>query len=87
MKNIRKHLRKLTLVKKEKHHPLIHHLHKKYNISKKTLFYVKEYGSKSNVPKVIFRESFKILIIASIISLLTGSLLENFKNIFAKILP
>lgn len=87
MKSIRKHLQKLTLIEKAKHHPLIHHLHKKYHISKKTLFYIKEYGPKSNVPKVIIKESVKILIFASIISLFTGSLLEHSKTFFAKILP
>ena len=70
MKNIIKHLEKLRNLKREKYHPLIHNIHKKHKISKKTLFYVKEYGEKSTAFKTIIKESVKILLFASMISAL-----------------
>ena len=65
-------LQKLRKIQKRQHHPLQHALHKEHKISKKTLFYVKEYGSHSNVIKRIIKESIKILLLASIISPISG---------------
>lgn len=87
LKRIQKHLIKLHEVKRHQHHPLIHQLHKKHQISKKTLFYVKEYGSKSSVPKTIIRESLKILLFASLVSSLGGLGLERLKMVIVSILP
>jgi cation transporter-like permease len=87
MKHIREHLEKLRKVKKREHHPLIHHIHEKYCISKKTLFYVKEYGAHTNVPRTIIRESIGILFLSAIISALGGVALESIKNIFIPIIP
>ncbi len=91
MKNLRKHLRKnledLKKIERSKHHPLIHLIHKKHNVSKKTLFYVKEYGPHSNIPKRIIKESLKILLLASIVSSFGGFALEYIKTIFVSILP
>ncbi|MEK6952990.1 MAG: magnesium transporter [Nanoarchaeota archaeon] len=87
MKNIKKHLEKLKNLKREKDHPLIHKIHKKHKISKKTLFYVKEYGEKSNAFKTIIKESVKILLFASIISSLGGLAIENIKNYFLLLMP
>ena len=87
MKSIRKHLEKLREVKKKHYHPLIHKIHKKHKISKRTLFYVKEYGPHTNVPKTIIKESIKILLFASIISSLGGFALEQVKAIFIAIVP
>jgi len=86
MKSIKK-LQELSKVRRERHHPLIHHIHKRYNISRKTLFYVKEYGSKSNATKVIIKESIKILLFASIISSFGGLALEQIKSIFLSFTP
>ncbi len=82
-----RHLRLLQKVKRRRHHPLIHQIHKKHRISKKTLFYVKEYGAHSNVPRTIIRESIKILIFASVLSSLGGLALEQIKEIFLSVLP
>ena len=82
-----KHLKKLSKIKREKYHPLIHKIHKKHNISKKTLFYVKEYGPHSHVAKTIIKESIKILLLASIISSFGGLALEGIKQLFISILP
>jgi len=87
LKHRLKHLQRLQKVKRKKHHQLIHQLHKKHRISKKTLFYVKEYGAHSNIPRTIIRESLKVLIFASIISSLGGLALEQIKQIFLSVLP
>jgi mgtE-like transporter len=87
MKNVRKHLEKLRTIERKKHHPLIHKVHKKYKISVKTLFYVKEYGPHANVPRTIIRESIKILLFASIVSSLGGLALEHIKTVFVSIIP
>ena len=87
MKTVRKHLEKLRLVERKKYHPLIHKIHKKHRISRKTLFYVKEYGSHANVPRTIVRESIKILVFASIISSFGGLALEQIKAVFISIMP
>lgn len=87
MKSIRNYLERLRLVKKKHYHPLIHKIHKKHKISKRTLFYVKEYGPHTNVPKTIIKESIKILLFASIISSLGGFALEQVKAMFISIIP
>lgn len=87
MKTLREHLKKLRTVERKKYHPLIHKIHKKHKVSKKTLFYIKEYGPHANVPRTIIRESIKILLLASIISSLGGLALEHNKIIFVSILP
>jgi cation transporter-like permease len=87
MNGVRKHLEALRKVKKREHHPLIHKIHTQYKISRKTLFYVKEYGSQSNVANTIMRESIKILLISAIISSAGGMALEKIKDIFIMIIP
>ncbi len=87
MKHVRRHLEKLRAIKRKHYHPLIHKIHKKHKISKKTLFYVKEYGPHTNVSKTILKESIKILILASIISSLGGLAIENIKTIFIPLIP
>ncbi|MEM3126892.1 MAG: magnesium transporter [Candidatus Woesearchaeota archaeon] len=87
MKTIRHHLEKLRKIRRSKHHPLIHHIHKKYKISKKTLFYVKEYGSHANVTRTILKESWKILILSAIFSLLGGFAIENISVLLASVIP
>lgn len=86
-KYFRKHLTLLTGIKRHKHHPLIHHIHQKYNISKKTLFYIKEYGPHSHIVKNIMHESIGILIFASILSAFGGAALEEIKSVFIAIMP
>jgi cation transporter-like permease len=87
MIQLRKHLQKVRKFKRHQYHPIIHKIHKKHNISKRTLFYMKEYGPHSNVPKTIIKESIKILLLASIISSLGGLALENIKASFSIIVP
>lgn len=80
-------LEQLRKIKRHKHHPLQHHLHKKHHISKRTLFYIKEYGPKSNVSGTIVKESIKILLLASIISSFGGFALEEVKAVFLTLTP
>lgn len=87
MKGIKQYLDFLRGLEKREHHPYIHEAHKKYGISKKTLFYVKEYGGKSNVVKTILRESIKVLLFASILSSLGGLAIELVKPLFVSIIP
>ncbi|MFH1294798.1 MAG: hypothetical protein ABIH90_02555, partial [Candidatus Aenigmatarchaeota archaeon] len=69
---VNKHLEHIRRLKRKQYHPIIHTVHKTHKISKRTLFYIKEYGSDANVPRVIIRESLRILILASIISSVGG---------------
>lgn len=87
MKTLRKDLEELRSIRRKSHHPLVHEIHKKHKISKKTLFYVKEYGAHTNVSRTIIRESIKILLLASIISSFGGLALEHIKTIFISIIP
>ncbi len=87
MRLFHKHLQKLKLLERKKHHPLVHQLHKKYGISKKTLFYMKEYGPHANIPRTIIRESLGILLLASVISSFGGLSLEYIKSTLVSIIP
>ena len=87
MKTLRANLEKLRKEERKRHHVLVNKIHKEYNISKKTLFYVKEYGSHTNVLRTIMKESIKILLFASIISSFGGLILENIKLVFISIMP
>lgn len=84
---ILKHLHQLRSISRKKHHHLLHHLHKKHKFSKKTLFYVKEYGPHSHVARTIIKESAKILLFASIISSFGGLAIEHIKVLFISIIP
>src|SRR3989338_5827245 len=83
---MRHDLEMLRNIKKKKNTSLIHKIHKKHKISKKTLFYVKEYGH-HNVVNTIIKESIKILLLASIISSVGGLALEHIKTVFISIMP
>jgi mgtE-like transporter len=87
MKSLKTHLERLNAIKRKKYHPLIHRIHKKHGISKKTLFYIKEYGPHTHIPWVILKESIKILLFASIISSFGGFALESIKGVFVSIAP
>jgi len=87
MKQLKQDLQKIVALKRRRHHPLVHAVHKAYGISRKTLFYVKEYGSHSNVPRTIIKESLKILLLASIISLAGGTAIEQIKLMFVAMIP
>ncbi|MBI4154615.1 magnesium transporter [Candidatus Woesearchaeota archaeon] len=80
-------LQKLRRLERKKFHPLLHKIHKKHKISKRTLFYIKEYGPHSHVSKTIIKESIKILLLASLLSSFGGFAIENIKHILISILP
>jgi len=82
-----RHLQVLQKIKKIQAHPLLYHIHKKYGISKKTLFYTKEYGPRSNVPGTILKESLRMLLFASVLSSLGGLSLESIKPLLLSVMP
>jgi len=82
-----KYLRRLQEIRRRSYHPLVHELHRHYGISKKTLFYVKEYGPRANVPKTIIKESIKLLLLTSIISSFGGLALEHVKMLLVSVMP
>ncbi len=86
-KHLQKKLERLCGIKRRHYHHLLHKIHKKHNISKRTLFYIKEYGQHSNVPRTIIKESIKVLLLASIISSFGGLAIEQIKTIFISIMP
>ena len=87
MKRLITHLETLRKVERKRYHPLIHKIHKKHKISKKTLLYIKEYSPKSHVLGNIMRESIGILLFSSVISLVGGLALENIRDTFISLVP
>lgn len=87
MKTLRAHLERLRKKERKRHHKLVGVIYKRYNISKKTLFYIKEYGPHKNVSGTIIKESIKILLLASVISSFGGLSLEYIKMILIPIMP
>lgn len=84
---LRKKLLELTTVERKKQHPLLHEIHKEHKISKRTLFYIKEYGPNTHVTKTIVKESAKILLLTSVVSSFGGLTLEHVKTAFISIVP
>jgi len=88
MKRLTKELkRRIVKIPRRLHHPLIHHIHKKHRISRKTILYMKEYGPHSHVVSVIIKESLAILILTSIISSIGGISLQEIQSKLLSILP
>jgi len=87
MKSLRQHIEKLRQVRRSEHHPLIYTLHKKHKVSKRTLFYIKEYGPHSHVARTILKESMQIILLTSIISSFGGLALERIKPLFIQVIP
>ena len=79
--------RRLQRMPRKTWHPLIHHVRKKYKISRRTIFYLKEYGPRSHVAHVIIRESMRILILSSIISSAGGIGLQAVQAMVVAFLP
>ena len=86
-KSLAQHLENVRVLKRKVAHPILHKIHKTHKISRKTLFYVKEYGPHSNALKTILKESINILLFASLISSFGGIFLENIKSTFISIIP
>ncbi|MEM0475964.1 MAG: magnesium transporter, partial [Candidatus Norongarragalinales archaeon] len=86
-KHLPRKLERVRTLRRRAYHPLLHEVHHAHKISRKTLFYVKEYGPHSNVAKTIVRESVKILLFASLLSALGGLALEHIKTVFVSIVP
>ena len=88
MKTIEKHIqKKLAKIPRKYQHPLVHHVHRKHKISRRTLFYMKEYGPHSRIASAIVRESIKIVILTSIISSIGGIALQSVAEKIVAIAP
>jgi len=85
--NIDKKFIGIHKIKRSRHHNIIHHIHKKHKLSYMTIFYMKEYGTKSHAASTIIKESIKILVLASILSSIGGLGIENMKDKFLAIMP
>lgn len=79
--------RKLTRLRRYEHHPIIHRIHKSHQISRKTLFYMKEYGRNSHVASVILKESMPAMVIALVVGVFGGLSLQAIQSNFIVFLP
>ncbi len=82
--SIRRQLRK---IRRHEHHPIIHKIAAKQSISKRTIFYMKEYGPRSHIASVILRESLFALVVALVIGTLAGISLQAMQDKFLFFLP
>jgi len=78
---------KIEKLPRKKHHPLVHHIKKKHNISGKTFYWMKEFSPKSHIATIIIKESLKILILASILSSIGGIALHGAQDKIISVLP
>lgn len=78
---------KLISIPRKKYHHILHYIGKKHRLSRKTLFYMKEYGPHSNIISVIIKESILILLITSILSSIGGIGLEFIQKKLLALLP
>jgi len=79
-------LERLVGIDDKKYFVILDSLKRKYKLSRKTLFYVKEYRHK-DVFATIMRESLIILIATSLISSIGGLFIEEVKSTFITFLP
>lgn len=86
-RQMEKYLIKLTKIERHKHHPLLHLLHTKHNISRKTLFYIKGHAREEHLAHKIVQGSLKFILLATLISALGGFALEQVRHILIPILP
>ena len=87
-RNIGKRLmRKIAGIKRKEYHPILRKTAMKHCISQGCIFYMKEYGPRSNIARVIIKEALAILLLTSIISSLAGVGLESIRTHFVAIVP
>jgi len=79
-------LERLVGIDDKKYFVILDTLKRKYNLSRKTLFYVKEYRYR-DVFATIIRESLIILVATSLISSIGGLFIEEVKSTFITFLP
>lgn len=79
--------RKILGKTRRRYNPLQHEIRKKHKLSRRTVFYMKEYGPGTSVAGKIIRESLKILLLTSIISSTGGVSLESIRSQLVVIPP
>ena len=86
--HISQKLRKQVIkLKRHRYHILQHKIREKHNVSRGTVFYMKEYGPHSHVSSVIIKESFKMLVLAALLTSLGGLGIQGIKQNLILILP
>ncbi|MFH1420396.1 MAG: magnesium transporter [Candidatus Aenigmatarchaeota archaeon] len=85
--HLKKTVHKISKLKRKQHHHMLINAHKKHNLSYRTLFYIKEYGSRSHTWHTIVHESIRILILASLISTIGGFGLHALESKILMIMP
>jgi len=86
-KRLKRKLKKVIKHKRSKHSRTAHRIHREYKISHRTLFYMKEYSAKSNVPLKIIKESWKVLVLTAVLSSLGGLRLTYIRENIVTIMP
>ncbi|MBI4015954.1 MAG: magnesium transporter [Candidatus Aenigmarchaeota archaeon] len=79
--------KQIIKLKRHRYHILQHKIREKHNVSRGTVFYMKEYGPHSHVSSVIIKESFKMLVLAALFSTIGGIGLQGIKQNLFQILP
>ncbi len=79
--------RKLIGLPRKKHHPIIHHIHRKHRISRRTLFYMKEYGPRSHLIHEVIKDSTPVLLLSVILTSLAGFALRSILDKLAFLIP
>lgn len=79
-------LRKVAALPRHKHHPLQHKV-RSYGISRRTFYYMKEYGPRVNIVHEIVKDSLKVLIPAAVLSSVGGIAFQSVEAKIALFLP
>ncbi len=79
--------KKIVKLKRHQYHIVQHKIREKHNVSRGTVFYMKEYGPHSHVSTVIIKESFKMLVLAALLTSFGGLGIQGIKQNLILILP
>jgi len=78
VKQLTAHLKKRIMkIPRHKHHEILHHIHKKHRLSKRTLFYMKEYGPRSHLVSEIVKDSMPVLLLSVLLTSFAGLALRS----------
>lgn len=80
---------KRAIIKMPRHseHKILHHIHKRHSVSKKTLFYMKEYGPKSHLIHEIIKDSMPVLLISVFLASIAGLALRSILDKLVLLIP
>ncbi|MBI4170635.1 MAG: magnesium transporter [Candidatus Aenigmarchaeota archaeon] len=81
------HIRKIQKLKRRSFHVVQHRIHKKHKLSYRTMYYIKSYGQDRHVWHAIVKQSFFVVLFASVISTLGGLWLQSLQAKLTVLLP